>query len=63
VDVTFEQFNANAIPIEGDIFDAVITNRLLFYTAGWKSGTAEMGQVLKPGGKLYASTKGENHLS
>ncbi|MEE2753075.1 MAG: class I SAM-dependent methyltransferase [Candidatus Latescibacterota bacterium] len=63
VDVTFEQFNANAIPIEGDTFDAVITKRLLFYAAGWESGIAEMAQVLKPGGKLCASTKGENHLS
>jgi ubiquinone/menaquinone biosynthesis C-methylase UbiE len=61
-DVTFERFNANAIPIENNTFDAVIANHLLFYAADWESGIAEMARVLKPGGKLYASTTGENHL-
>jgi len=60
--VVFEQFNANAIPIEDNEFDAVIANHLLFYTADWESGIAEMARVLKPGGKLYASTTGQNHL-
>ena len=29
-DVTFEQFNANALPIDNDTFDIVIANHLLF---------------------------------
>jgi len=32
-DVTFEQFNANAIPIDNDTFDIVIANHLLFWMA------------------------------
>lgn len=60
--VSFELFNANAIPIENDTFDAVIANHLLFYMADWESGIGEMARVLKPGGRLYASTTEENHL-
>lgn len=60
--IAFDQFNANAIPIDDAAFDAVVANHLLFYMADWESGLAEMARVLKPGGRLYASTTGRNHL-
>ena len=60
--VSFELFNANAIPIENDTFDAVIANHVLFYMADWEKGIEEMARVLKPDGKLYISTTGHNHL-
>ena len=36
--VSFELFNANAIPIGEDAFDIVIANHLLFYMADWENG-------------------------
>ena len=50
------------LPFESYSFDAVIANHMLFHITDKPGLFAEILRVLKPGGRFYASTVGENHL-
>jgi ubiquinone/menaquinone biosynthesis C-methylase UbiE len=58
----FEQADAQAIPFADRSFDAVIANHMLYHVPDRAKAFAEIRRVLRPGGRFYAATNGENHL-
>ena len=58
----FDQFNAQAIPFDDKSLDAVIANHMLFHVPNRSQALSENRRVLKPAGRLYATTAGEKHL-
>jgi ubiquinone/menaquinone biosynthesis C-methylase UbiE len=58
----FEVVDAQAIPFADASFDAVIANHMLYHVPDRPGALAEIRRVLKPGGRLYASTTGAAHL-
>jgi SAM-dependent methyltransferase len=54
--------DAQAVPLEEASFDAVIADHMLYHIPDRDRALAEIRRVLKPGGRLYASTIGRNHL-
>ena len=59
---TFELMNAQSIPHEDNDFDAVIANHILYHVPNRAAALSEIRRVLKPGGHLYATTVGEDHM-
>ncbi len=60
--ITYQCFDAQQIPFSDETFDIVIANHVLFYVADLSLALKEIKRVLKPNGKLYASTYGNNHM-
>ena len=58
----FEQIDAGSIPYQDGIFDAVIANHMLYHVPDRPRAIAEIKRVLKPNGRLFATTVGENHM-
>jgi len=58
----FAVLDAQAIPFPGEGFDAVIANHMLYHVPDRAQALSEIRRVLKPGGRLVASTVGEAHL-
>jgi len=60
----FERVDAQAapLPFKDASLDAVIANHMLYHVSGKPVLFAEIRRILKPGGRLYATTVGENHL-
>ena len=58
----FERINAEAIPFEDQLFDAVIANHMLYHVLDLPHALTEIRRVLKPTGTLYASTNGLRHM-
>jgi ubiquinone/menaquinone biosynthesis C-methylase UbiE len=58
----FEEIDALCIPYEDGTFDAVIANHMLYHLPDRPKGIAEIKRVLKPGGSLFATTVGANHM-
>ncbi|NDJ75518.1 MAG: class I SAM-dependent methyltransferase [Chloroflexi bacterium] len=58
----FEVFDAQHIPFEDAVFDAVVANHMLYHVPNLDAALAEVRRVLKPGGTFYAATNGINHL-
>ena len=58
----FKEIDAQSIPFEDEIFDAVIANFMLYHVPDRPKALQEIKRVLKPGGTLIAATVGENHL-
>jgi ubiquinone/menaquinone biosynthesis C-methylase UbiE len=58
----FEEIDAQSIPYEDETFDVVIANHMLYHVPDRPKGIAEIKRVLKRGGRLIATTVGENHL-
>ena len=58
----FEQADAQAIPFADRSFDAVIANHMLYHVPDRAKAFAEIRRVLRPAGRFYAATNGENHL-
>jgi ubiquinone/menaquinone biosynthesis C-methylase UbiE len=58
----FELIDAQSIPFGDRSFDAVIANHMLYHVPDKASALAEIRRVLKPGGRLYASTVGQTHM-
>jgi len=58
----FQQVDVEQIPFGSQTFDAVIANHMLYYARDLDAAIAEIARVLKPAGKLYASTNGMRHL-
>lgn len=59
---TFEAFDSMAIPFVDETFDAIIANHMFYLVQDRQRALAEIGRVLKPDGRFYATTNGENHL-
>jgi SAM-dependent methyltransferase len=60
--LTFAVIDAQAIPYEDESFDGVIANHMLYHVPDRPKAFAEIRRVLRPGGRLYASTNGRAHL-
>ncbi len=60
--LTFTPFDCNRIPYADASFDFVIANHLLFYLEDREPVYREILRVLKPGGRLIASTYGPSHM-
>lgn len=59
---TFEVVDAQAIPFDAETFDTVIANHMLYHVPDQSKALAEIRRVLKPDGRFYAATNGEDHL-
>src|SRR5215210_9014670 len=59
---SFEQADAQAIPFANASFDAVIANHMLYHVPDRAKAFAEIRRMLRPKGRFYAATNGENHL-
>ncbi len=59
----FKEIDAQSIPFEDETFDAVIANHMLYHVPDRPKAIAEIKRVLKPGGRLIATTVGENHMN
>lgn len=58
----FERADAQSIPYADETFDAVIANHMLYHVSDRDGALKGIRRVLKPGGVLFASTVGENHM-
>ena len=58
----FKEIDAQEIPFADETFDAVIANFMLYHIPDRPKALNEIQRVLKPGGKLFAATVGENHM-
>jgi SAM-dependent methyltransferase len=58
----FSNLDAQTIPFQSSCFDAVIANHMLYHVPDRAKALAEIRRVLKPGGRLYASTNGERQM-
>jgi len=58
----YEASDGMAIPFPGEAFNAVIANHVLYHIPDRRKALAEINRVLKPGGRFFATTIGENHL-
>ncbi|MBN9390599.1 MAG: class I SAM-dependent methyltransferase [Chloroflexi bacterium] len=59
---TFRQADAQALPFADGSFDAVIANHMLYHVPDKPRAFSEIRRVLKPGGRLYASTIGRGNM-
>ena len=62
VGFTFEVADAGSIPHKDDTFDAVLANHMLYHVSDRPATFAEILRILQPGGRLYATTGGRDHL-
>jgi ubiquinone/menaquinone biosynthesis C-methylase UbiE len=58
----FYVVDAQMIPFEGESFDTVIANHMLYHVPDRTKAFSEIRRVLRPGGRFYASTVGRAHL-
>ena len=58
----FEEIDAQSIPYGDETFDAVVANHMLYHVPDRPKAIAEIKRVLKPSGRLIATTVGENHM-
>lgn len=60
---TFGQVDAQAIPFGPHTFDLIVANHMLYHVPDLDRALAEIRRVLKPGGRLYATTIGRDHVA
>lgn len=58
----FQAIDAQEIPMSDERFDVVIASHMLYHIPNLEKALGEIQRVLKPGGRLYASTAGRNNL-
>jgi len=58
----FKEIDAQSIPFDDEMFDVVIANHMLYHVPDRGKALSEIKRVLKPGGRLFATTVGENHM-
>lgn len=58
----FARVNAGEIPFASASFEVVIANHMLYHVPNLASALGEIYRVLRPGGRLCASTNGVNHM-
>ncbi len=60
---TFRVLDVQLLPYDNDHFDAVLANHMLYHVPNLRRALLEIHRVLKPGGRLYAATNGEQHMA
>jgi len=58
----FAVADAQTIPARTNTFDGVIANHMLYHVPDRERALTEMRRVLKPGGRIFATTVGEFHM-
>jgi SAM-dependent methyltransferase len=58
----YRNVDAQDIPFEDNAFDVVIANHMLYHVPDRLKALSEIRRVLRPGGPLYATTVGEQHM-
>lgn len=58
----FTVTDAAALPFGDDSFDAVTANHMLYHVPDRDAAFGEFARVLRSGGRLYATTNGENSM-
>ena len=58
----YKVIDAQSIPLEAGYFDAVIANHMLYHVPDKAKALSEIRRVLKPEGRFYTSTGGEQSL-
>lgn len=58
----FEEIDAQSIRLKDAACDAVIANHMLYHVPDRPKALEEIRRVLKPGGRLFATTVGERHM-
>jgi DNA-binding transcriptional MerR regulator/SAM-dependent methyltransferase len=61
--IRYRAFDCAHIPYGKESFDLVIADHLLFYCKDLKQTLSEIRRVLKPGGRLLASTYSSRHMA
>jgi ubiquinone/menaquinone biosynthesis C-methylase UbiE len=51
------------IPLADGSMDAVIANHMLYHVSDRRRALAEIHRLLRPGGRLYATTNGLGHMA
>ena len=59
---TFTVADVQALPFVDETFDLVVANHMLYHVSDLPRALSEVRRVLKPGGKLFTATNGEDHL-
>ncbi len=54
--------DAQRLPVPSERCDAVIANHMLYHVPDLAAALAEIARVLRPGGRLFASTNGARHM-
>jgi SAM-dependent methyltransferase len=54
--------DAHALPFDDGAFDCALAHFVLFHLSELDRGLAELSRVLRPGGRLVASTNARDHL-
>ncbi|MDQ3653990.1 MAG: class I SAM-dependent methyltransferase [Chloroflexota bacterium] len=60
--ISFEVIDVVSIPHADRAFDGVIANHMLYHVPDRSRALREIRRVLRPGGRLYASTNGRLHM-
>ncbi len=61
-DFRFQTVNIEEIPFPDDSFAVVVANHMLYHVPDVEKGLAEVRRVLKPNGRFYAATNGNDHM-
>lgn len=54
--------DAQMVPFADECFDVVVANHMLFHVPDIARALSEASRILKPGGRLYAATNGQQHM-
>lgn len=60
--IAYRQIDIQDIPCPDASFDVVIANMMLYHVPDIDRGLAEVRRVLRPGGRFYCATYGENSI-
>ncbi len=58
----FKEVDAQDIPFDDEMFDAVIANHMLYHVPDKPKAIAEIKRVLKTDGRFFVTTVGDNHF-
>lgn len=61
-DRAFAVCDAASLPYRSGRFDAVTANHMLYHVPERRRALREIRRVLRPGGRLFATTNGESHM-
>ena len=58
----FEVANIQELPYADNSFDVIVANHMLYHVPDLAQGLREVQRVLKPDGRFFAATNGNNHM-
>jgi len=58
----FKVIDAQQLPVADASFDGVIANHMLYHVPVIDRALSEIRRVLRPGGRFYAATNGQDHM-